>query len=189
MIKVYRDIESISFIEKAVVTVGTFDGIHLAHRAILNEVVLLAKNIEGKSVVVTFANHPRTVIDPDFQLKILTTPEEKNIFLQKMGIDIVIYVDFTPSFAKINYSDFIKSLTSKIGIQKFVVGYNHNFGKNQAGNSYNLKEMGTLYNFEVIEIPQQTIDGIKISSSSIRKAINEGNLNLANKLLGYIYNK
>jgi riboflavin kinase/FMN adenylyltransferase len=175
------------FIGKAVITVGTFDGMHIAHCTILDEVVQLAKKLEGKSVVVTFANHPRTVIDTGFQIKILTLPEEKNIFFQKIGIDIVICIDFTPNFAKINYSDFIKSLVTKIDIRKFVVGYNHNFGMNQEGNSYNLKEMGVLYDFDVVEISQQTIDGIKISSSNIREAINAGNLNLANKLLGYNY--
>jgi riboflavin kinase/FMN adenylyltransferase len=185
MIKVYRNIESVPFIKKAVITVGTFDGIHLAHRVILNEVVRSAKNMQGKSIVITFTNHPRTVIDPNFQIKILTSSEEKNIFLQKIGIDIVIYVDFTPTFAKTDYSNFIKSLTSKINIQKFIVGYNHNFGKNKEGNIRNLEEISLLYGFEVVEIPQQTIDGTKISSSRIREAINAGDLNLANKLLGY----
>jgi riboflavin kinase/FMN adenylyltransferase len=187
MLKVYSNIESIPFIEKAVITVGTFDGIHLAHRAILDKVVRSAKNIHGKSVVVTFTNHPRTVIDPDFQIKILTPTEEKNNFLQKIGIDVVIYVDFTPVFAKTDYSDFIKSLTTKIDIQKFVVGYNHNFLKNKEGNIHNLEKMSLIYGFEVMKVPQQTIDGIKISSSRIREAINADDLNLANKLLGYNY--
>jgi len=187
MMEIYHDIELMQFIGKAVVTVGTFDGIHLAHRAILDEVVRLAKEVAGKSVVVTFANHPRTVIDPDFQLKILTSTEEKNVFFQKIGIDIVVYANFTPTFAKIDYSDFIKFLISKIDIQKFVVGYNHNFGKNKEGNISNLEKMSLLHGFKVVKIPQQTIDGIKISSSRIREAINENNLDLANKLLGYNY--
>ena len=187
MLKIYRNIESMPFIGKAVVTVGTFDGIHIAHRAILDEVVKLAKDMGGKSVVITFANHPRTVIDPDFQLKILTPPEEKNKFFQKIGIDIVVCIDFTPTLAKTDYSDFVKSLISKMDIQKFVVGYNHNFGKDKEGNIHNLEKMSLLYDFEVVEIPQQTVDGIKISSSRIREAMNAGDLNLANKLLGYNY--
>jgi riboflavin kinase/FMN adenylyltransferase len=114
----YQNIDSLPFIKNAVVTVGTFDGVHLAHRAILKEVVKSAKEIGGKSVVFTFSNHPRRVIDLDFQGKILSTVDEKNRILQKIGIDIIVYIEFTPDFAQTSCADFIKCLTQKIDIQK-----------------------------------------------------------------------
>lgn len=184
---IYNDINSVSFLQRAVITVGTFDGVHKAHRVVLDQLSRIAKSINGTSVIMSFSSHPRKIINPDFPLNILTTQEEKNILFQKMGIDTLIYIDFTQSIAAMSYIDFIKYLTQKIDIKTIVVGYDHNFGKNKEGNIYNLKRLTPLFGFEIIEIPQQTIDGIEISSSSIRKAINNKNLTLANQLLGYNY--
>jgi len=183
----YHNIESMPFIENAVVTVGTFDGVHLAHRAILEKVVRLAKEIKGKSVVITFLSHPKKVIAPDFEDNVLLSMDKKNALLQKIGIEIVIYLDFNSMLAKTYYYDFIKSLVSKMKIRKMVVGYDHHFGKNKEGNIHTLKEISHLYGFEVIEIPKIEIDGMEISSSRIRELIKAGELNLANKLLGYKY--
>ena len=185
---VYQDIESMPFIKNAVVTVGTFDGVHLAHCAVLDKVVQLAKEIRGTSVLITFLSHPKEVIDPDFQDDILLTIEEKNHHLQKTGIKTVIYLDFNSTVAKTYYYDFIKLLTTKMKIQKIVVGHDHNFGKNKEGNLLTLKRISPMYGgFEVIEVPQQEADGIEISSSYIRRLIGIGELKLANKLLGYRY--
>ncbi len=175
------------FLEQAVITVGTFDGVHIAHRAILDKVLKSAKTINGMSTVISFASHPRRVIDPDFKLNILTSTEEKNKILQEIGIDTILYIDFTSAIAQTHYTEFIESLSAKIDIKKIVVGYDHNFGKNREGNIDNLRKLIPVYGFDVVEVPQQTIDGIEISSSSIRKAINNGNIKLANKLLGYDY--
>lgn len=175
------------FINQAVVTLGTFDGVHKAHCAILKQVCTLAENIKGKSTVISFASHPRKVIDPDFTLNILSTTKEKNNLLQQIGIENIVYIDFTASLAQTNYAEFVKLLTKKMEIKKIVLGYNHNFGKNKEGNINSLTELIPEYGFDIVEIPQQIVNNIKISSSNIRKAIKEGNFHLANSLLGYNY--
>ena len=184
---IYTDIESMPFIEQAVVTLGTFDGVHTAHRAILEEVCASATEMDGQSVVISFISHPRRVLEPDFSLNILTTTKEKNILLQQIGINNIIYIDFTSSLAQTNYVEFIRLLIEKIDIKKIVVGYNHNFGKNKEGNINTLTELIPIYDFDVVEIPRQTNNKIKISSSYIRKIINTGDFTLANSLLGYNY--
>jgi len=183
----YHNIESMPFIENAVVTVGTFDGVHLAHRAILRAVVRLAKNTRGESVVVTFNIHPKKIIYPDFQEKELSSAGEKCVRLTSAGIRTAIYLDFNTNIAETYYYDFIKLLASKMTIKKMVVGYDHHFGKNKEGDVYNLKKLSTLYGFEVVEIPKQEMDEVEISSSHIRRLINIGDMKSANKFLGYNY--
>ena len=184
---IYTDIGSMPFMERAVITLGTFDGVHVAHKAILKEVCLSAENINGKSVLVSFDTHPRKVIDPNFVLNILTTTEEKNEIFRQIGINTIIYINFNSNIAKTGYVEFISFLTQKIDIKKIVLGYNHSFGRDKEGNIENLTKLIPNYGFEIAEIPQQTIDGVKISSSSIRKAVSNGDFLLANTLLGYNY--
>jgi riboflavin kinase/FMN adenylyltransferase len=167
--------------------VGTFDGVHKAHRVVLDKLSQMAKSINGTSVVISFSSHPRKIINPDTSLNILTTQEEKNMLFQEIGIDTVIYIDFTQSMAAMSYLDFIQYLTQKIDITTIVVGYDHYFGKNKEGNISNLKKLTPLFGFEIVEIPQQTIDGIEISSSSIREAILNRNFKLVSQLLGRNY--
>ena len=191
--KIYRNFESMPFIGKAVVTVGTFDGVHVAHRAILEEVIRAAKDVRGKSMVVTFTLPPKMVINSQSQEKVLLGITDKNLLFQKIGIDFVVYIDFTPTFANTNYSDFIKNLTSKIDIQRFVVGYNHSFGKNKAGDASKLLKMKALYGYEVDVVPQKRAYckpyrlKLKVSSSAIRAAISKGDFIAANVSLGYDY--
>ena len=184
---VYPDIETMPFVEDAVVTIGTFDVVHLAHRAVLEEVVQSAKSIKGKAVVITFFPHPREVTDPDSEVRLLSTKTEKNSLLGKSGVNIIVYINFNSTFAKTRYFDFIKLLASKMNIRKMVVGYDHDFGQNKEGTVHNLRKISPLYNFEVVEVPKQTADGMDVSSSIIRDAIHAGNILLANKLLGYDY--
>jgi len=184
---VYQDINTMQFIGDSVVTIGTFDGVHLAHCAVLEEVARLSKDIKSKAVVITFATHPKEVTDPDAEISLLSVPGEKNVLLNRAGINTIIYMDFNLSFAKTYYFDFIKLLASKMNIRKMVVGYDHDFGKNKEGTVYNLRKISPLYNFEVVEVPKQTVDGMDVSSSVIRDAIRAGNIQLANKLLGYNY--
>lgn len=184
---IYTDINQIPYIEYGVVSVGTFDGVHKAHRIILEEVSSLAKSIGGQSVVITFISHPRILIDPDFDIKILTTQQEKNHLFEQIGIDNVIYLLFNWDIAKMSYVDFIAMLSSKIDIAKIVVGYDHSFGKNREGNLSKLQQLTGNHNFEVIEVPKQTIDGMDVKSSVIRNAIKKGDIFSANRLLGYEY--
>lgn len=184
---IYTDINQIPYIKCGVISVGTFDGVHKAHRVILEEVSSLAKSIGGQSVVITFASHPRILIDPDFDIKILTTQREKNHLFEQIGIDNVIYLSFDWNIAKMSYADFIDMLSSKIDIAKIVVGYDHSFGKNREGNLSKLQRLTENHNFEVIEISKQTVDGMDVKSSVIRDAIKKGDILSANRLLGYEY--
>ena len=184
---IYNGISQIPHIECGVISVGTFDGVHLAHRTILEEVCRLAKSVNGQSIVITFASHPRLLIDPDFDIKILMTSDEKNFLLEKIGIDNVIYLNFNWEVAQMSYVDFMEMLSSKIDIAKIVVGYDHNFGKNREGNILSLQKMSERHGFDVVEIPKQTIDGMDVKSSAIRKALNNGDISSVNRLLGYNY--
>jgi riboflavin kinase/FMN adenylyltransferase len=182
-VNIYHNIESTPFLQRGGITIGTFEGVHKAHHVVLEKVSQIAKSIKGTSIVISFSSHPRKVINPDFPLNILTTQEEKNVLFQAIGIDTVIYIDFTQTIADMSYIDFIRFLSQKIEIKKMIVGYDHNFGKNKEGNISNLKKLVPLFGFEIIEIPKQTINGIEVSSSSIRKAINNKDMKLANQLL------
>ena len=184
---IYNGINQFPCIERGVISVGTFDGVHLAHRAILEEVCRLAKSTNGQSTVITFFSHPRLLIDPDFDIKTLTTPDEKNALFEQIGIDNVMYLDFDWNIAKMSHIDFINMLSSKIEIAKMVVGYDHNFGKNRKGDISALRKMSEKYDFDVIEIPKQTMAAMDVKSSSIREKINCGKILVANSLLGYDY--
>ncbi len=184
---IYTDINQIPYIECGVVSVGTFDGVHEAHRIILKEVSSLAKSIKGQSVVITFASHPRLLIDPDFDIKVLTTQKEKNYLFEQIGIDNVIYLPFDWNIAKMSYMDFIDMLSSKIDITKIVVGYDHSFGKNREGNLSKLEQLAKNHSFDVVEISKQLVDGKDVKSSVIRNAIKQGEILLANQLLGSDY--
>jgi riboflavin kinase/FMN adenylyltransferase len=186
-VNIYNNIEAVPFLQRAIVTIGTFDGVHKAHRCIVNKVSELAKDTKGTSVVITFSSHPRKIINPEVPLNVLTTRTEKNTLLQESGIDVIIDIDFTKSVAEMSYIDFITLLKQRMKITTFVVGYDNNFGKNKEGNMINLKKNMTLLGFDVVEIPKQTLDGIEISSSSIREAINTRNFERANQLLGHNY--
>ncbi|MDR1180732.1 MAG: FAD synthetase family protein [Bacteroidales bacterium] len=184
---IYNDIQSAPFLQRAVIAVGTFDGVHKAHHVILDNVNRMAKDVNGTSVAISFSVHPRKVINPCHPLQILTTEEEKNILFRQTGLDTVIYIDFTQTISEMSYIDFIKFLTQKMEIKIITVGYDHYFGKNKEGNIPNLKKLKPLFGFDIVEIPKQTLNGIEISSSSIREAINDKNFKLANQLLGYNY--
>lgn len=184
---IYTGIDQVPFIERAVVSVGTFDGVHRAHRIILEEVSRLTKLSDGQSVAITFSSHPRMLIDPDFDIKILTTQQEKNQLLEQIGIDNIIYLNFDENIAKMPYVDFIDMLSSKMDIAKIVVGYDHSFGKNREGNLSKLKQLSENHIFNVIEVSKQTIDGMDVKSSVIRNEIKQGNMISANQLLGYNY--
>lgn len=184
---IYTGIDQVPSIECAVVSVGTFDGVHGAHRIILEEISRLAKSIGGQSVVITFSSHPRLLIDPDFDIKILTTQQEKNQLLQQIGIDNIVYLDFDQNIAKMSYVDFIDMLSSKMNIAKIAVGYDHSFGKNREGNFFKLNQLAKNHGFDVVEISKQFVGGKDVKSSLIRDAIKQGNILLANQLLGYDY--
>jgi len=174
--------------KNAVVTVGSYDGVHMAHKLILNRICNIAKQINGESVLVTFDPHPRQVLTPELPFGILTSRRELISLLENIGIDVLIIIPFTIDFSNMSSEEFVKDiLVEKINTKKIVVGYNHFFGHNREGNFEYLKNLGKELKFEVEEIPEQDIQNESVSSSKIRQAINEGNIIKANAYLDYEY--
>jgi riboflavin kinase/FMN adenylyltransferase len=183
--KVYQGIGTFEKIEKSVVTTGTFDGVHIGHRKILDQLIASARKIKGESVLLTFFPHPRMVLQEPSDLKLINTIEEKTNLLKQAGIDHLIIHPFTREFSRTTSVEFVRDiLVNQLGTHKLVIGYDHHFGRNREGSFAHLKEYGPLYGFEVEEIPAQEVDEIKVSSTKIRKAIASGNMKVANRYLG-----
>lgn len=187
--KIYHGIDDFSKLNYAVVTSGTFDGVHVGHQKILTRVCEISQRHQGESVVLTFWPHPRLVLHPeDDSLKLLNTFEEKAALLKDQGINHLIRIPFTKEFSQLTSEQFIRNiLVDTIGTKKLVIGYDHHFGKNREGSFEQLKQNGPKYGFEVEEIPQQEVDHIGVSSTKIRKALEEGDIETATHLLGKPY--
>lgn len=172
-----------------VVTVGTFDGVHLGHSKIFHTMRRLAEECEGETVVVTFHPHPRLVVHPDSKdLKFINTQERKYDLISQNGIDHLVIIPFTREFAATAADTFVEDiLVKKIGVCKLVVGYDHHFGRNREGSFEELMRLAGRYGFAVEQIPAQDINNIAVSSTKIRNALDEGNIRHANELLGYEY--
>ncbi len=168
---------------------GTFDGVHLGHQAIFQRMVEDARKIGGQTVVVTFYPHPRMVLNIDSQhLRFITTQEQKLRLIEKTGIDHVIVIEFTRAFSRTSSDDFIRHyIVDKMKPARLVVGYDHHFGKNRMGDFKLLYDLSLKYNFKLERIPAQDVEHIAISSTIIRKALEVGDVQKANRLLGYEY--
>jgi riboflavin kinase / FMN adenylyltransferase len=186
---VYKNIHDFKPIKNAVVTSGTFDGVHKGHQKILNRLNEVADGINGESVVITYHPHPRMVIATDSDdLKLLSTIDEKIQLLENQGVKHLIIIPFTREFSELTSSEFInKILVERIGTKKLVIGYDHRFGRNREGGFDYLKENSNQFGFEIEEIPRQEIDHLTISSTKIRNSLIEGNIKIANELLGRMY--
>jgi riboflavin kinase / FMN adenylyltransferase len=178
-------------IRNPVITTGSFDGVHIGHKTILNRLRKIAREVEGESVLITFHPHPRKVLYPDSSgknLKLINSQSEKVKLLQTTRLDHLIIVNFTMEFSRISSADFIrKTLVEKLKAKKVVVGFNHHFGHNREGDYEYLYELGKYFNFEVEEIPQQDLDNETVSSTKIRKALSDGNIQRANAYLDHYY--
>ena len=173
----------------SVVTIGTFDGIHIGHQNILKKVVAIAKANHLTPTVLTLFPHPRMVLQKNTSIKLLNTITEREILLKKYGIKEVIIKPFTLEFSNLSAENYITNiLVKELNAQYIVVGYDHHFGKDRSANIKDLKSYAELYNFKVEEIPAQEIDAVSVSSTKIRNALQEGNVDLANSYLGYQYN-
>ena len=186
---IYHSLDAFEKLDYAVVTSGTFDGVHIGHKKILSRLREISQLSGGQTVVLTFWPHPRTVVSEDSQsLQLLSTIEEKIALFAQLGIDHLAIIPFTRSFSELSSEDFIRQiLVDKIGTKKLVIGYDHRFGKNREGSFEFLKENCSQYGFEVEEIPRQDIEDMAISSSRIRKALVTGQIHEANELLGRPY--
>ncbi|MFY0654238.1 MAG: bifunctional riboflavin kinase/FAD synthetase [Cyclobacteriaceae bacterium] len=178
-----------SKIENAIVTSGTFDGVHVGHRKILDGIREQAHGAAYNSVVLTFWPHPRFVVNPNEKaLKLLSTFEEKVQLLREANIDYLIKIPFTKEFSKLTSEEFIqKVLIDKIGTKKLVIGYDHHFGKNREGSFDYLQENASRFGFEIQEIPRQDVDHVGVSSTKVRNALLEGKVYIASEYLGRPY--
>ena len=169
-----------------VLTIGTFDGIHIGHQKILKHVVKLASKQGYDPVVLTLFPHPRMILQKDDSIKLLNTIDERVELLKSYGIKKVIVKEFTKEFANLSAKDYVKQiLVDELNTKQVVIGYDHHFGKNRSANIKDLKSFGKLYNFKVEEILAQDIEEVTVSSTNIRNALDEGKVDLANSYLGY----
>lgn len=172
--------------KNTIVTIGTFDGVHIGHQKILQSQIDIAKKEDLDSVVLTFFPHPRMVLQKESKIKLLNTLNERSEILKKFGINHIVVEEFTPEFSRLTAYDFVKNiLVDKLKINAIIIGYDHHFGRNRTANIDDLKEYGELFNFKVIEIPAQDINDVAVSSTKIRKALLKGDVTTANKYLGY----
>ena len=186
---IHRGLDDIQPITNAVVTSGTFDGVHRGHQTILSRLTEVAKTTGGASVLITYWPHPRTVVSNDsLDLKLLTTLDEKIELLEQADVDHLVVIPFTRSFSQLTSEEYIRQiLIDKIGTKKLVIGYDHRFGRDREGGFEYIQAHQSEYGFEVEEIPRQDIDAVGVSSSKIRTALNEGNIHTANQFLGRSY--
>lgn len=184
--KIYRDLKSFSA-NSPVLTIGTFDGVHLGHRKIIDALCERAKAIGGESVIFTFDPHPRKVVAPaETSLRLLTTLEEKVSLLEQSGIDHLIVYPFTKEFSQLSYEQFVeKVLVNQIHTRYLVVGYDHKFGKNRQGDFEFLKECAERFGFHIEKMDVLLMNEANISSTKIREAIQHGDFETANAYLGY----
>lgn len=187
---VHRGLDDISPLANAVVTSGTFDGVHLGHQKILSRLTEVAQNSGGESVLITYWPHPRTVVSNDSQdLKLLTTLDEKIELIEQAGVNHLVVIPFTRSFSELTSEQYIRQiLIEKIGTSKLVIGYDHRFGRDREGGFDYIQAHQNEYGFEVEEIPRQDVEEVGVSSSKIRAALQEGNIHTANLFLGRQYN-
>ena len=189
--KIFHDFDHLGEIRNAVVTTGSFDGVHVGHKVILQRLKKLADEIGGETVLITFHPHPRKVLYPETagkNLLLINSQREKINLLQKAGLDNLIIVNFTLEFSKISSIEFVRDiLLNKLHSRIIVIGFNHHFGHNREGDYSELKKLGSANGFEVEEIAEQDIQNESVSSTKIRKAIQDGNIQKANAYLDHQY--
>jgi len=170
----------------SVVTIGTFDGVHIGHTKIINQLTTISLKNNLTSILLSFFPHPKMVLQNDNELKLINTIQEKEGLLNSLNLDYLIIKEFTKEFSRLSALEFVRDiLVNKLNAKHIIIGYDHHFGRNRTANIEQLKEFGELYDFKVTEISAQDIDDIAISSTKIRKALINGEIKLANKFLGY----
>ena len=170
------------------ITIGTFDGVHIGHQKIIRRLINSAVELNLKSTVLTFFPHPRMVLQKDSDIKLLNTIDEKAKIMEGLGLDYLIIHPFTQDFSRLSSTEFVRDiLVDSLRTKKIIIGYDHRFGRNRTANINDLVEFGSTFDFEVEEISAQEIDAVSVSSTKIRKALEEGDIEMANKYLGYPY--
>ncbi|MFM7682747.1 MAG: riboflavin biosynthesis protein RibF, partial [Bacteroidota bacterium] len=187
--RIFEGIESLGEIKNPVVTIGTFDGVHLGHQKIIEQLNFEAEKIGGESVLLTFDPHPRIVLFPEnHNVKLIQTLDEKFQVLEKFNLKNLVLIPFTKEFSELTATEFVeKILIGNLKAKKFVIGYDHQFGRNREGNIQFLKSVSEKYGFEVIEISAKSIDEINISSTKIRNSLLQGDVETAKLFLSRPY--
>ena len=187
-LKIFHSINDFRSTKKTILTLGTFDGVHIGHKKILKKVIQGTANEKYESLVLTFFPHPRMVLQEDSGLQLLNTIDEKIDLLAEIGLENLVIHPFGETFSRLTAEDFVKTiLVDRFHIQKIIIGYDHRFGRNRTADIDDLIAFGKKYNFEVEQISVQEINEISVSSTKIRNALLEGNMTLANDYLGYAY--
>ena len=173
-------------IKDSVVTIGTFDGVHLGHQKIIKRLVAIAHAEQLQALVLTFFPHPRMVVQKDTSIKLINTIDEKADLIQDLGVDHLVIKAFTKDFSRLNSLEYVRDvLVNKLHVKHIIVGYDHHFGRNRTANIKDLKEFGAFYGFKVTEITAQEVGDVAVSSTKIRSALAEGSIKVANQFLGY----
>jgi riboflavin kinase/FMN adenylyltransferase len=187
--RVFRDLNSLPSFNNSVITIGTFDGVHKGHQKLIERINTIARQTAGESIIITFHPHPRIVIHPeDKSLRLLNTIEEKTDLLEKYGVDNLVVVPFSRDFSEQEAEGYIRNfLVSNFNPKYIVIGYDHKFGKNRTGDYLLLEKMKMEFGYQLEEINKETLADIDISSTKIRSALKNGDIELANELLGHGY--
>ncbi len=186
--KLFHSINDFRSTKKTILTLGTFDGVHIGHKKILERITQNTENGKYESLVLTFFPHPRMVLQDQSEIRLLNTITEKTKLLEQTGIENLIIHPFDENFSRLTAEEFVHSiLVDQFHIQKIIIGYDHRFGRNRTANIDNLIAFGEQYGFEVEQISAQEIQDVSVSSTKIRNALQEGNMALANDYLGYSY--
>ncbi|MFT7396501.1 MAG: riboflavin kinase/FMN adenylyltransferase [Flavobacterium sp.] len=187
-LKIFHSIKDFSTTKKTILTLGTFDGVHLGHQKILERIIDNTANNKYESLVLTFFPHPRMVLQENSEIKLLNTMEEKVYLMENMGIQNLVIHPFDTVFSQLTAEEFVRTvLVNQFDIHKIIIGHDHRFGRDRTANIDDLISFGKQYGFEVEQISVQEINDLSISSTKIRKAISQGNMPLANEYLGYDY--
>lgn len=187
-LKVFYSINDFTSSKRTILTLGTFDGVHIGHKKILEKIIQKEKDCNSESLVLTFFPHPRMVLENNSDVKLLNTLSERTSLLKNIGIENLVIHPFDEKFSQLSAVDFVKEiLVNQFQIQKIVIGHDHRFGKDRSANIDDLIAFGKQFNFEVEQISVQEIEAVSISSTKIRKALQIGNIELANSFLGYNY--
>ena len=183
-----QNFSNFSTSKKTVVTIGTFDGVHIGHQKIIEQLLSASSKKNETSVLLTFFPHPRMVLQKGIDIEMINTIDEKSELLEEFGLDELIIHPFDKDFSRLSAFEFVRDvLVNKLNISKLIIGYDHHFGKNREGNFEQLKEYGEMFGFELEEIPAQNLNDIAISSTKIRTALKDGEVEKANAYLGYSF--
>ena len=182
------DITTFSTQQPTVLTIGTFDGVHLGHQKIIERVVATARQEGLLATIFTFFPHPRMVVQHDKSLKLIHTLEEKKQLLQQLGVDLLVVQPFNEAFAQLTAEEFVSTiLVQRLNVKKVIIGYDHRFGRNRTANINDMRLFGEKYGFAVEEISVQEVDEVSVSSTKIREALNKGDVTTAEHYLGTPY--